>query len=141
MREAISLQGEVRALAAHGKLTGAILTALPVAIAIMMFIFSPGYMQTLYNHPLGKTLIARCDCMPGAGAGGDPQACGYQDMSSATLLITFFLFTLAAVSAAGYAFVLKPSRTQGESGNASLPLTLDHPICLLRKPPQSTCSG
>lgn len=58
MREAISLQGEVRALAAHGKLTGAILTALPVAIALMMMFFSPGYMQTLYYHPLGKTLIA-----------------------------------------------------------------------------------
>jgi tight adherence protein B len=58
MREAISLQGEVRALAAHGKLTGTILTALPVLIAIMMMVFSPGYMQTLYYHPLGKTLIA-----------------------------------------------------------------------------------
>jgi len=58
MREAISLQGEVRALAAHGKLTGAILTVLPVAIAAMMAVFSPGYMLTLYNHPWGKTLIA-----------------------------------------------------------------------------------
>jgi len=48
----------VRALAAHGKLTGTILTALPVLIAIMMMVFSPGYMQTLYYHPLGKTLIA-----------------------------------------------------------------------------------
>jgi tight adherence protein B len=58
MREAISLQGEVRALAAHGKLTGAILTALPLVIALMMTIFSPGYMETLYYHPWGKTLIA-----------------------------------------------------------------------------------
>ncbi len=58
MREAISLQGEVRALAAHGKLTGAILSALPLVIAIMMTIVSPGYMQTLYYHPWGKTLIA-----------------------------------------------------------------------------------
>jgi tight adherence protein B len=58
MREAISLQGEVRALAAHGKLTGAILTILPLGIAAMMAIFSPDYMLTLYNHPLGKTLIA-----------------------------------------------------------------------------------
>jgi tight adherence protein B len=58
MREAISLQGEVRALAAHGKLTGAILTALPLAIAAMMTIFSPGYMETLYQHPWGKTMIA-----------------------------------------------------------------------------------
>lgn len=58
MREAISLQGEVRALAAHGKLTGAILTVLPLAIAAMMAIFSPDYMLTLYRHPFGKTLIA-----------------------------------------------------------------------------------
>ena len=58
MREASSLQGEVRALAAHGKLTGAILTALPLVIALMMTIFSPGYMQTLYHHPWGKTMIA-----------------------------------------------------------------------------------
>jgi tight adherence protein B len=58
MRESISLQGEVRALAAHGKLTGVVLTALPLVIAAMMTIFSPGYMLTLYNHPWGKTMIA-----------------------------------------------------------------------------------
>jgi tight adherence protein B len=57
MREGISLQGEVRSLAAHGKLTGVILTILPVGIAIMMLIVSPGYMQTLFNHPYGKNLI------------------------------------------------------------------------------------
>ena len=58
MREALSLQGEVRALAAHGKLTGVILTVLPLIIAAMMTIVSPGYMMTLYHHPWGKTLIA-----------------------------------------------------------------------------------
>jgi tight adherence protein B len=58
MRESIALQGEVRALAAHGKLTGAILTILPVGIAIMMLMVSPGYMMVLYNHPWGKNLIA-----------------------------------------------------------------------------------
>jgi len=57
MRESISLQGEVRSLAAHGKLTGVILTILPVAIAVMMLIVSPGYMQVLFNHPWGKNLI------------------------------------------------------------------------------------
>jgi tight adherence protein B len=57
MREAISLQGEVKALAAHGKLTGVILTILPIGIASMMMIVSPGYMQVLYNHPNGKSLI------------------------------------------------------------------------------------
>lgn len=57
MREAIALQGEVRALAAHGKMTGTILSVLPVLIAGMMLWVSPGYMQILFNHPYGKTLI------------------------------------------------------------------------------------
>jgi tight adherence protein B len=57
MREAISLHGEIRSLAAHGKLTGAILTILPIGIAIMMMVVSPGYMQVLFNHPYGKNLI------------------------------------------------------------------------------------
>jgi tight adherence protein B len=57
MREAMALQGEVRSLAAHGKLTGVILTILPIGIALMMMIVSPGYMQILFNHPYGKNLI------------------------------------------------------------------------------------
>jgi tight adherence protein B len=57
MREAVALQGEVRALAAYGKLTGVILTILPIAIAVMMMIVSPGYMTVLFNHPYGKNLI------------------------------------------------------------------------------------
>lgn len=58
MRESLSLRGEVRALAAHGKLTGAILTILPVGIAGMMMFVSPDYMLILYHHPWGKNLIA-----------------------------------------------------------------------------------
>ncbi len=58
MRESAALRGEVRSLAAHGKLTGLILTILPIVIAGMMMYVSPGYMQVLYDHPYGKNLIA-----------------------------------------------------------------------------------
>src|SRR5437868_12760075 len=47
-------------------------------------------------------------------------------MTSAELLIAFFLFTLAAVSAAGYAFVLKPSRAEGDGESPAMPLTLNY---------------
>ena len=57
MRESLALQGEIRSLAAHGKLTGAILTILPIGIAGMMLTVSPDYMRVLPEHPLGKTLI------------------------------------------------------------------------------------
>ncbi len=58
MREGVALQGEVRSLSAHGKLTGLILTILPLGIAGMMMIVSPGYEMALINHPWGKNLIA-----------------------------------------------------------------------------------
>lgn len=57
MREGLALQGEIRSLAAHGKLTGLILTIMPIVIALMMMYVSPGYMEVLYHHPYGKNLI------------------------------------------------------------------------------------
>jgi tight adherence protein B len=57
MREATSLRGEVRALAAHGKMTGAVLTVLPLVIAGMMMIVNPSYLTILIYHPYGKYLI------------------------------------------------------------------------------------
>lgn len=58
MRESVALQGEVRSMAAHGKLTGIILTCLPFAIAGMMTFVNPGYMQILFEHPYGKHLVS-----------------------------------------------------------------------------------
>jgi tight adherence protein B len=58
MREVGALRGEVRSMAAHGKLTGAILTVLPLIIAGMMMWVSPSYMVILWEHPMGKNLIA-----------------------------------------------------------------------------------
>jgi tight adherence protein B len=58
MRESVALKGEVRALAAHGKLTGAVLTVLPIAIAVVMLVVNPSYLAILVNHPDGKYLIA-----------------------------------------------------------------------------------
>jgi tight adherence protein B len=58
MREATALRGEVRALAAHGKMTGAVLTVLPLVIAGMMMIVNPYYLTVLVYHPYGKYLIS-----------------------------------------------------------------------------------
>jgi tight adherence protein B len=57
MREAGALKGEIRAIAAHGKLTGLILTILPVVIAIMMMAVNPEYLAVLFKHPAGKYLL------------------------------------------------------------------------------------
>jgi len=58
MRDATALKGEVRSLAAHGKLTGAVLTGLPLVISGIMMVVNPSYMAVLIYHPDGKYLIA-----------------------------------------------------------------------------------
>jgi tight adherence protein B len=66
MREQNSLEGEIRSIAAHGKLTGFILTLVPVGIVIMMLIVSPEYIRVLLDHPYGKHMIAAaivCLCL------------------------------------------------------------------------------
>lgn len=58
MRESASLRGEVRAIAAHGRLTGIVLTVLPIGIALLMTWVNPDYMLTLLNYEYGRHLIA-----------------------------------------------------------------------------------
>ena len=89
----------------HGKLTGLILSILPIGIATMMMFFSPGYMQVLFNHPMGKNLImSAAICLVLAH---------FVIRKSWTLKydrrIAYgpFFFILAAVSAAGYVFVVE----------------------------------
>jgi tight adherence protein B len=57
MRESTALKGEVRALAAHGKLTGMVLTILPIVIALVMMMVNPSYLGILVYHPYGKYLV------------------------------------------------------------------------------------
>jgi tight adherence protein B len=58
MREASALKGEVHALAAHGRMTGLVLTVLPLGICAVMMIVNPSYLAILIHHPYGKYLIA-----------------------------------------------------------------------------------
>ncbi len=57
MREQSALRGEIRAMAAHGKVTGLILTIIPIAIALIMSVVSPMYIGVLLAHPYGKHMI------------------------------------------------------------------------------------
>ncbi len=57
MRERASLRRHVRALSAEGRLSAYILIALPILIAIWLFISSPGYMRPLYTTPVGVLML------------------------------------------------------------------------------------
>ena len=57
VRDGAALRGEIRAVSAHGRMTGGVLTILPFGIATMMYLTSPTYLRTLIDHPIGPTLI------------------------------------------------------------------------------------
>ena len=58
IRERFKLKGQVKAYSAHGRLTGTVLTILPLVVVALMMVVNPAYMTVLVKHPYGKHLIA-----------------------------------------------------------------------------------
>jgi tight adherence protein B len=57
IRERYRLKGQVKAASAHGRLTAAILTVMPIVLMFALFFVAPGYLQSMANDPDGKYLI------------------------------------------------------------------------------------
>ena len=57
IRERSEIKGQIRALAAEGKFSAYILVALPFAIGAMLTVVSPGYVNPLFEEPLGWVMI------------------------------------------------------------------------------------
>ncbi len=57
IRERSEIKGQIRALAAEGKFSAYILVALPFAIGAMLMVVSPGYVNPLFENPLGWIMI------------------------------------------------------------------------------------
>jgi len=58
IRERFQLRGQVRAASAHGRLTGTILTIMPVVLMLGLMVVAPGYLQSMAADPDGKYIIA-----------------------------------------------------------------------------------
>ena len=58
IRERFRLKGQVRAASAHGRVTGVVLTALPLVLTLALLAIAPGYLQGMAKDPDGKYLIA-----------------------------------------------------------------------------------
>ena len=57
IRERLRIQGEIRVETAQGRLTGWILTALPVVMMVLLNLVNPGYSSILFHDPFGRKLI------------------------------------------------------------------------------------
>lgn len=58
IRDRFKVKRQVRAVTAHGRITGWILAALPVVLALVLSVISPEYMSPMITDPLGIKMLA-----------------------------------------------------------------------------------
>jgi tight adherence protein B len=57
MRARIEVRGEVRALSAEARISGQVLTGMPIAIGAFLFFFRRGYLDPLISTPFGWVML------------------------------------------------------------------------------------
>ena len=57
IRERIRIQGEIMTHTAQGRLTGWILSLMPVGMLVLLNLLSPGYSHPLFHTPIGQKLL------------------------------------------------------------------------------------
>ncbi|MGI6035855.1 MAG: type II secretion system F family protein [Limnochordia bacterium] len=57
IRERVRIKGEIKTLTAQGRISGVIITLLPLGIGLFIFTINPGYLKALFTHPLGKLML------------------------------------------------------------------------------------
>jgi tight adherence protein B len=57
IRERFKLLNQIKALSAEGRLSGIILTLMPIGIAIILYRMNPEYISLLWTHETGKIMI------------------------------------------------------------------------------------
>jgi tight adherence protein B len=68
IRERQRIQGEIRTQTAQGRMTGWILTLLPVVVMGLINVMDPGYSKPLLDDPVGHKLLLLCACLILLGA-------------------------------------------------------------------------
>ena len=60
IRERFKILGDVKSRTAHGRLTGMILSILPLALGVFFTMIAPNYMLTFFRDPAGQALLMVC---------------------------------------------------------------------------------
>jgi tight adherence protein B len=58
MRDGVALDSEVRSISAHSRITGMVLTVMPIAIGLLMLFVSPQYVSLLFTTPEGRIALS-----------------------------------------------------------------------------------
>lgn len=57
IRERFKLRGRIKAISAHGKMTGMALTSIPIAVAVLMFFTNPDYVTFFIRDETGNWML------------------------------------------------------------------------------------
>jgi tight adherence protein B len=58
IRERFKLRGRIRAISAHGKMTGLALTCIPIGVGVTMFFVNPDYVKFFFEEEIGNMMMA-----------------------------------------------------------------------------------
>ncbi|HLJ47233.1 MAG TPA: type II secretion system F family protein [Bryobacteraceae bacterium] len=57
IRERFKLRGRIRAISAHGRMTGLALTCIPIGVAVIMFYVNPDYVKFFFFDSVGNLML------------------------------------------------------------------------------------
>lgn len=57
IRERFKLRGKIRAISAHGRMTGLALTCIPIGVAAIMFYVNPDYVKFFFTDDVGNMML------------------------------------------------------------------------------------
>lgn len=57
IRERFKLRGRIRAISAHGRMTGLALTCIPIGVAVIMFYVNPDYVRFFFFDDVGQIML------------------------------------------------------------------------------------
>jgi tight adherence protein B len=60
LRDRKKMKAKIQAMSMEAKASGAIIAALPIVVAILVYITTPDYIELLWTHPIGRMMLAGC---------------------------------------------------------------------------------
>jgi tight adherence protein B len=60
IRDRVRIKGEVRTLTAQGRLSGWILSLLPIGIGMLIYVINPAYISVLFTNRIGQAMLLVC---------------------------------------------------------------------------------
>ncbi|MFZ5814757.1 MAG: type II secretion system F family protein [Bacillota bacterium] len=67
VKDRIRLQGEIRSMTAQGRMSGWVISLLPLVLALIISMISPGMLDPLFKHPVGMVMLGMGVVMQSVG--------------------------------------------------------------------------